>query len=278
VTRSEAEDRILKLRDQINGYRYHYHVLDESIMSEAAADSLKHELSQLEAEFPDLVTPDSPTQRVAGQASTKFTKILHVVPMISLNDVFNREEVEAWADRINKLTPGATTELFADTKQDGLAGALIYQDGVLAQAVTRGDGQVGEDVTMNVRTIESVPLRLRFTPGFEQFLRGRTEIRGEIIMLKADFEQLNIQQQARDKPLFANPRNLAAGTIRQLDPSLVAARPLNFRGYDIIREDPAEVPTNSYAYEAIRALGLAADRHAAVFMSLDDLMGFIGHW
>ncbi len=164
MTHAEAKTRIAKLRDQINDYRYHYHVLDESIMSEAASDSLKHELSQLEAQFPDLITPDSPTQRVAGTPSAKFAKIRHSVPMISLNDVFSREEVEAWAGRINKLTPGDASELFADTKMDGLACALVYVDGVLTQAVTRGDGQVGEDVTAQVRTIENVPLRLRDDP------------------------------------------------------------------------------------------------------------------
>jgi DNA ligase (NAD+) len=278
MNKTEAADRIVKLRDQINDYRYHYHVLDESTMPEAAADQLKHELSQLEDQFPDLITPDSPTQRVAGQPSPKFTKVRHSQRMISLNDVFSREEVEAWAARINKLTPGATTELFADTKQDGLACALIYINGVLTQAVTRGDGQIGEDVTMNVRTIESVPLRLRKAKGYEQFLLGRTEIRGEIIMLKSTFATLNQANEDAGRPLFMNPRNLAAGTIRQLDPKLVAARPLNFRAYDLLRDDPTEVSTNSFAYEAIRALGLAANKHAAKFDSLDDLMDFISHW
>jgi len=278
MTKPEAAERIEKLRDQINDYRYHYHVLDESILPEAAADQLKHELSQLEEQYPDLITPDSPTQRVAGKASEKFKKVRHSVPMISLNDVFSREEVEAWADRINKLTPGATTELFADTKMDGLACALIYQDGALTRAVTRGDGQVGEDVTMNVRTIESVPLRLRRAQDFEQFLTGRTEIRGEIVMLKKDFEALNKRQAELGLPLFANPRNTAAGTIRQLDPALVAARPLSFRGYDLLRDVSEEVPTNSYAYDAIRRLGLAANQHAAVFDTLDALMNFIDTW
>src|ERR1700712_2741472 len=120
MNKSQAKERIEKLRELINNYRYHYHVLDESIMSEAAADSLKHELSQLEAQYPELITPDSPTQRVAGKPADRFAKITHAQRMISLNDVFSREEVEAWADRINKLTPGATTELFADTKMDGL--------------------------------------------------------------------------------------------------------------------------------------------------------------
>ncbi|HVQ44619.1 MAG TPA: NAD-dependent DNA ligase LigA [Candidatus Saccharimonadia bacterium] len=278
MTHQQAHDRLAKLRDQINDYRYHYHVLNESIMSEAAADSLKHELSQLEAKFPDLITPDSPTQRVAGKPSDRFAKVRHSVPMISLNDVFSRDEVEAWADRINKLTPGATTELFADTKMDGFACALVYQDGALTQAVTRGDGQVGEDVTMNVRTIESVPLRLRASKDHAAFLRGRTEIRGEIVMLKKDFEALNIANTEAGRPLFANPRNTAAGTIRQLDPALVAARPLTFFAYDLLRDDPAEVPTYAFAYDTIRALGISTGRHATTFTTLDGLMQFIDHW
>jgi DNA ligase (NAD+) len=278
MNHEQAKARIEALSSQINDYRYHYHVLDESIMSEAAADSLKHELSVLEGKFPDLIAPDSPTQRVAGTPSPKFSKVSHSVRMISLNDVFSREEVEAWASRINKLTPGATTELFADTKMDGLACALIYQDGVFTQAITRGDGQVGEDVTKNVRTIESVPLKLRAYLEHPEFLQGRTEIRGEIVMLKATFAKLNEQNASAGKPLFMNPRNTAAGTIRQLDPSLVAARTLNFVGYDLLRDIPLEVPTNSFAYEAIRALGLATGRYARVFTTLDGLMKFIEHW
>src|ERR1700683_4107493 len=151
MTKPEAAERIKKLRDQIKDYRYHYHVLDESILPEAAADQLKHELSQLEEQYTDLITLGSPTQRVAGKASEKFRKVRHSVPMISPNDVFSREEGEAWAGRINKLTPGATTELFADTKMDGLACALIYQDGALTRVVTRRDGQVGEGGTMKDR-------------------------------------------------------------------------------------------------------------------------------
>lgn len=278
MNHAQAKERIAKLKIQINDYRYHYHVLDESLMSEAAADSLKHELTTLEGEYPDLITPDSPTQRVAGSPSSKFKKITHVRPMISLNDVFSREELEAWVARINKLTPGATTELFADTKMDGLACALVYQDGVLTQAITRGDGRVGEDVTTNVRTINSVPLRLRPYPDHPEFLQGRTEIRGEIVMHLTDFTRLNDAQAAAGKPLFANPRNLAAGTIRQLDPALVAARPLTFYGYDLLRDDAGEVPTYDFAYHTIRALGLPANPRATVFENLDDLMGFVEYW
>ena len=154
MTKVEAEKRIIKLRELINEYRYHYHVLDESLMSEAAADSLKHELSLLEAEFPELITPDSPTQRVAGMPLDKFTKVAHEKRMISLADVFSEEEVRDWITRNEKLIPGGKIEeFFTDIKMDGLACSLKYRDGVFVQAVTRGDGLVGEDVTLNVKTI-----------------------------------------------------------------------------------------------------------------------------
>jgi DNA ligase (NAD+) len=278
MTQPQPKERIEKLRSLINDYRYHYHVLDESIMSEAAADSLKHELSQLEADYPELITPDSPTQRVAGVALGKFAKVQHRYPMISLNDVFDRDEVEAWTKRIDKLLPGHTPEFFCDIKMDGLACSLIYQDGMLAQAVTRGDGKVGEDVTANVRTIASVPISLRHTAGYEDFLIGRTEIRGEIVILKKDFEKLNDIQKKTGKPLYANPRNLAAGTIRQLDPEQAASRPLTYRSYDLLRDDPNDVLTNSFAYDALRALGVAANKQANSFHSVDEVMSFVEQW
>jgi DNA ligase (NAD+) len=278
MDKQQAETRIKKLRELINDYRYHYHVLDQSIMSEAAADSLKHELTELEEQYPDLVTADSPSQRVAGAPLPGFSQVRHTSRMLSLNDVFGREELEAWAKRIEKLAPGRKQEYFTDVKMDGLAVALWYKDGVLDKAVTRGDGFVGEDVTMNVRTIDSVPVHLRPYPQHPQFLKGRTEIRGEVIIHKKDFEALN-KQRARDgQPLYANPRNTAAGSIRQLDPKLAAARPLRFRAWDILRDDPAEVPTNVFAYQAIRALGLAANGEAEVFTSLDQLMKFAEKW
>ena len=275
---NEARRRVAKLRALIEDYRYHYHVLDESLMSEAAADSLKHELSQLEEQFPELITPDSPTQRVAGQALDKFQKVTHQVPMISLSDVFNQSEVEAWEKRIEKLLPGVQLEFFGDIKMDGLACSLVYQDGVLVQAVTRGDSRVGEDVTHNVRTIQNVPLRLRKTKGFDKFLIGRTEIRGEIMILKGDFARLNQLQRQKSEPEFANPRNLAAGTIRQLDANLAAARPLTFQGYDLLRADKSEVPTNQFAYEAMRELGVSASQNTGVFTNLASLMRFVARW
>jgi len=278
TTKAQAEQRIQKLRDQINEYRYHYHVHDESIMSEAAADSLKHELTELETQFPDLVSSDSPTQRVAGEPLPGFTQVNHSQRMVSLNDVFNRDEVAAWIKRTQKLAPEAKPEFFIDLKLDGLACALIYINGRLDRAVTRGDGFVGEDVTANVRTMESVPVTLRQNKTYQQFLTGRTEVRGEVIIYKKDFAALNKRRTAEGKPVFANPRNLAAGSIRQLDPKLTAKRPLRFRAWELMRDDPAEVPTYAFAYDAIRALGIAAGNQSRVIKDLDTIMWFADEW
>ena len=266
MTKKEAEARILKLREIINDYRYHYHVLDESIMSEAAADSLKHELAQLEAEYPELITPDSPTQRVAGKPLDKFKKVTHEKRMISLADVFSREEVLDWISRNEKLVPGGKIkEFFTDIKMDGLACALKYKDGVFYQAVTRGDGLVGEDVTLNVKTIQNIPLRLN--P--EESVPSDVEVRGEIIIFKKDFEKLAGE--------FANPRNLAAGSIRQLDPKIAASRPLRFIAYDLVKPNLA---THKEAYEMLRKLGFqtsnedrvfTADKKAQLFEYIDKL-------
>ena len=277
MTQLQPKERIAELRELLNRYSYEYHVLDEPSVSDAIYDSLFGELKQLEADNPDLVTSDSPTQRVGNELKGGFAKVQHSSRMLSLNDVFDTHEVEAWVERMDKLLPGASHEFFADVKMDGLACALIYQDGVFTQAVTRGDSYIGEDVTNNVRTIKNVPLRLRREKGYENFLEGRTEVRGEIVMLKADFAKLNEQRKKAGEPEFANPRNLAAGTIRQLDPKLVAARPLHFRAYDLLRDNPDEVPTNMAAYEALSALGITRNKEASVFRSLTDAMKFVAH-
>lgn len=273
----QARERALKLRELINDYRYHYHVLDESTMSEAAADSLKHELSQIESQYPELITPDSPTQRVAGVALDKFTKVSHRTRMVSLSDVFDRDEVAAWIDRMRRALPTVKDEYLCDIKMDGLACALIYENGVLVQAVTRGDGMVGEDVTTNVRTINNVPLRLRNTQRFAHFLRGRTEIRGEIVMFKHEFDALNAERETRGEPLFKNPRNLAAGTIRQLDPKLVASRPLHFVGYDIIRDSIEDTPTIAFGYQMMAELGIMTSKQTRVVHGIDEVMAYIAH-
>lgn len=260
MTRSEAEERIKKLRILINDYRYHYHVLDESIMSEAAADSLKHELSKLEEQYPDLITPDSPTQRVAGKPLDKFTKVTHKERMISLADVFSREEIKDWVERNQKLVPGAKFEYFTDIKMDGLACSLQYEDGLLVRAVTRGDGLVGEDVTMNVRTIENVPLSINTS--------GKVEVRGEIVIFKKDFEELNEKQKKMGEKPFANPRNLAAGSIRQLDPKIAASRPLKFMAYDLVTPN---LPTHKEAYDFVRQLGFRTSGEDRVYQTIEEV-------
>lgn len=256
--------RISKLRELINDYRYHYHVLDQSTMSEAAADSLKHELSQLEATYPDLITPDSPTQRVAGRPLDKFTKVEHVQRMISLADVFSESEIREWVARNYKLVEKTVHfDYFTDIKMDGLAMSLHYENGVLKRAVTRGDGLVGEDVTMNVRTIENVPLKLRGAD-----IPAKVEVRGEVIIFKADFEALNEAQKQKGEKPYANPRNLAAGSIRQLDPKIAASRPLRFMAYDLVSPDLA---THQLAYETLRMFGFQTSNQDQVFSTLDEV-------
>ncbi len=291
MTQNQPNERITELRRLLASYSYQYHVLDSPTIDDSVYDSLFGELKKLEAQYPELITPDSPTQRVGGELLGGFKKVAHSMRMLSLNDVFDQAEVEAWVKRIDKLLPGRMHEFFADIKMDGLACALIYQDGLLTQAITRGDSFVGEDVTANVRTIKNVPLRLiaarkptqrlqgdTLQNDTSKFLVGRTEIRGEIVMLKKDFVALNERRKEAGLPLFANPRNLAAGTIRQLNPKLVAERPLSFRAYDLLRDNPRDVPTNSFAYEAIRALGLAANLQASIFTSLNGVMQFVHEW
>ena len=268
--KTAAKARIEKLKELINDYRYHYHVLDESIMSEAAADSLKHELSQLEEQYPEFITPDSPTQRVAGKPLDKFQKVTHASRMISLADVFSESEIRDWVARNYKLVPnGAEFTFFTDIKMDGLAMSLHYENGIFKQAVTRGDGLVGEDVTMNVKTIQNIPLKLNLDNPPE-----RLEVRGEVIIFKQDFEKLNQMQAKLGEKPFANPRNLAAGTIRQLDPRIAASRPLRFMAYDLVTPD---LPTHQEAYDFLRQIGFQTSGQDHVYTHLNEVFAEIQH-
>ncbi|CAN5631201.1 NAD-dependent DNA ligase LigA [soil metagenome] len=248
------------LRELLNQYGYEYHVLDNPTVTDAVYDGLFQELKSIEDTYPDLVTPDSPTQRIGGAPTESFKKHPHTVRMNSLLDCFSDEEAQAWFDRIKKLhSDVASSGFFVDSKKDGLACALHYQDGALVRAITRGDGHVGELVTENVRTIRSVPLRLQSA---HAFTNGFTEVRGEIIMLKADFAALNQGRRASGEKPFANPRNLAAGTIRQLDPRLVSRRPLTFRVYDVLRKSDEDIETITQVYDIARELGFIVDKEA----------------
>lgn len=242
MEKEEAKKRIGKLKELINHHRFLYHVQDKQEIPDEAFDSLKHELYKLEQQFPEFITPDSPTQRVGGKPLEKFKKVKHGKPMLSLEDIFTEEELRDWENYLKRLEPSAELEYFAELKVDGFAVTLIYEKGMLLTGATRGDGRTGEDVTQNLKTIESIPLKLESGKGAARkdledlIMKNRLEIRGEVYMEKADFEKLNRQSEKEGKTVYSNPRNLAAGSIRQLDPRLAASRPLKFLAYDIVTD------------------------------------------
>lgn len=250
LNKLEAKKRIEALREEIRHHRYLYHVEDRQEISDGALDSLKHELDELEQQFPDLITPDSPTQRVGGEPLPKFEKVEHRERMLSMSDAFSFEDLQAWEKRIQKVAEGTIGPYVTMTKIDGLALSLIYADGQLMTAATRGDGHIGENVTQNVKTIESIPLRLKLD------MPGLIEVRGEVYMRKDDFDALNQMRENAGEPLFANPRNVSAGSIRQLDPKIAASRPLRFRAWHLSGDD-ITIKTQSERIEALKRLGFA---------------------
>lgn len=274
MNRSAAQTRIQHLQKEIARHRYLYHVLDQQEISDAALDSLKHELYALEQQYPEFVRPDSPTQRVGGEPLQGFAKVTHASRMLSMEDVFSLEEFVRWYVRVCERIEGRALELYLMPKLDGLAVSLTYQEGVLVSAATRGDGSVGEDVTQNVRTIESVPLVLR-QPTVEELraqsvltnLPATLVVRGEIYMRVADFETLNQTRIAEGEPVFANPRNVAAGSIRQLDPRIAARRPLQFVAWDLATD---VVETHAQELEILQTLGFAAAPMSRVVANAEE--------
>lgn len=291
MNKQEAKSRIEKLREEINHHRYMYHVMDRLEISETVLDSLKHELFKLEQQFPDLITPDSPTQRVGGQPLDKFRKVTHSVRMISLEDVFSEEEFKEWIERVQKIFPNKKMDFFSELKVDGFAMSLQYEDGVFFVGATRGDGLVGEDVTQNLKTIESIPLHLevneevaeRLISGKiidEKILKnveskiqsGKIEIRGEVYMTKKAFEEVNKEQEKKGLPLYANPRNTAAGSIRQLDPKVAASRKLDFLAYDIVTDFGQE--THEQEHAICKMIGFKTDGFARFCKDADEVVAF----
>ena len=281
MTKREDSRRIEELRRQLNQYAYEYYALDSPSVSDAIYDSLYGELKQLETKYPELITPDSPTQRIVASSATKFQKYHHKRRMISIMDTFSDQEAYDWVGKVRRYAeknlPVATlaklgkVNYWLDAKMDGLACSLHYRDGLLIRAVTRGDGMVGEVVTDNVRVVPTVPLRLHDDP---VFTRGETEVRGELIMLRADFDQINRQLiEQGDKP-FANPRNLAAGTIRQLNPQVVASRPLEFHAYDLLCDGVDDAMTNQAVYEKLTQLGFKVNPEAHLEPSFTDAISY----
>ncbi len=285
MNKEEAKKRIAKLREVINYHRYLYHVLDKPEISDAALDSLKHELKKLEDQFPDLITPDSPTQRVGGEPLKFFKKVTHLTPMLSLEDVFSREEFEDWISRIQKLVPLHKPDFFSELKIDGFAISLEYENGVFVRGSTRGDGKIGEDVTINLKTIDSIPLKLQLYKKFSNpkinseleslVEKDKIEVRGEVYLTKSAFEKINREQKKLDLEQYANPRNTAAGSIRQLDPKIAASRELDFLAYDLITD--AGQTKHSEDHQILNHIGFKTDKYAKICENISEVQKFWQH-
>jgi DNA ligase (NAD+) len=297
MTKQEVKNRIEKLKKEIDHHRYLYHVLDKQEISDAALDSLKHELFKLEQQYPEFITSDSPTQRVGGEPLPQFRKISHKTPMLSIEDVFSRRELEDWKEKIQKLLPHEKFDYYAEIKMDGLAVSLIFKDRLFKIGSTRGDGKIGEDVTQNLKTIDAIPLQLRipsekeidiFLEKFGQgidarkfkktisSLDGIIEIRGEAFMSKKVFEKINAEQIKKGEELFANPRNAAAGSIRQLNSKITASRRLDFFGYALITE--LGQVKHEQAHEIMKLIGIKTNplnRHCGNLDSVEEFHEYI---
>lgn len=290
ISFSEAKIRIKKLRAETERYRNAYHTEDRSLISDAALDSLKKELFDLEEKYPSLITPDSPTQRVAGKPLPAFKKVRHITPMTSFNDGFNENDIREWFARLKKyLGEEAEPEFYCELKIDGLAIELVYEDGVLVQGSTRGDGIIGEDVTQNLKTVEAIPLRLKVesckpkVPNFEGLKAPKKlTVRGEVFLTKKEFQRINKEQEQKGEKPYANPRNVAAGSIRQLDPKITAGRRLDSFIYDIVlpAEDSARagLPKHSEEHNVLRDLGFKTNPHNKLVRSLKEVFAFRNYW
>ena len=238
-------ERLNELKEKLNQYNYEYYVMDNPTVTDQEYDALMDELIKIEQAHPEWLTSDSPSQRVGGQVLEGFTKIRHQVGMMSLGDIFNQEEVEAFNDRVTSTI--YNVDYVCEPKLDGLSVSLVYQDGILQYGATRGDGTIGEDITHNVKTIRSIPLRINHP--------GRLEVRGEIIMPKKSFEKLNKERKEAGLPLFANCRNAAAGSVRQLDSAIAAKRGLDAYLYHVPVPEELGVETHYQALEKMKELG-----------------------
>ncbi|MEK7593187.1 MAG: NAD-dependent DNA ligase LigA, partial [Patescibacteria group bacterium] len=232
MDKKQVKERVEQLKKIINHHRYLYHVLDKSEISDAALDSLKKELFDLELKYPEFITSDSPTQRIGGAPLKEFKKIRHEAPMLSFNDAFSEQDMKNWLERVeNYLGVKIKPEFYCELKIDGLAIELVYEDGVFVRGSTRGDGLIGEDITQNLKTIEAIPLKLEID---KLKIPSLFVVRGEVFIAKKEFERINKEQEKKNGKIFANPRNMAAGSVRQLDPKIIASRKLDSFIYDIV--------------------------------------------
>ena len=265
MDKEEARQRIKKLRETINHHRYLYHVQDKQEISDEALDSLKKELWDLEQEYPELITVDSPTQRIGGKPLKQFKKIKHPERMLSLNDAFSEEDMEDWEKRIKKLV-SEPLDYYCELKLDGLAIELIYGNGVLQTCSTRGDGSIGEDVTQNLKTVEDIPLKLNSD--------ADVVVRGEVFLNKKEFSRINKEQEAKGLPKYANPRNVAAGSIRQLDPKITAGRKLESNAYDILNKGD----DHQQKHQILKEFGFRINSNNKYCRDLSEVFEFQNYW
>ena len=270
MVKTEAR-RAIELRREINFNNHSYYVLDDPVISDPEYDRLLQELQVLESEYPELLTADSPTQRVGGAPAEGFTQVQHSAPMLSLANAFNQEDLENWLRRIKALVNGAKFDLVCELKIDGLAVNLTYENGVFSQGATRGDGRVGEDVTHNLRTIKTIPLSL---------LEGaptRLEVRGEVYLPVPEFRRLNEEREEQGEPLYANPRNTGAGSVRQLDPKVTASRNMAVWIYSLGGVN-APVPSHWKALEWLGSLGFRTNPHNRLCRDIQEVIDYYDHW
>jgi DNA ligase (NAD+) len=278
VASKEIQKKIESLRDQIRHHEYRYFVLDDPEISDFDFDKLVEQLKKLEAEHPELITSDSPTQRVGGKPREGVVKVEHSSPMLSLDNTYSEEELRAWERRVHELSGRKEVDYVCELKLDGMSLALIYEDGKLARGVTRGDGSVGEDVTLNVRTVRSIPLAMPKEKLKKAGIPVDFEVRGELLMPAASFKKMNEEREAKGLALFANPRNATAGTVRQLDASITAQRRLDYFPYILLHNGRTYFDRHSATLEALESAGFKVNQHHALAKNMDEVWKFIQQW
>jgi DNA ligase (NAD+) len=272
------EKQIEALREKIRHHEYRYYVLDDPEISDADFDKLMNELKRLEAEHPQLITPDSPTQRVGGKPREGFVKAKHSSPMLSLDNAYSEEELRDWERRVHELSGRTDLEYMCELKLDGMSLALVYSDGRLARGITRGDGNIGEDVTANVRTVRSVPLSISRDKLKKTGIPADFEVRGEMLMPIAAFRKLNEEREKQGLAVFANPRNFTAGTVRQLEPSITAQRRMDFFAYFLLKDGQTFFDRQSKTMAALEAAGFKVNPNRKLAKNLDEVWKFIQSW
>jgi DNA ligase (NAD+) len=273
-----VEQEIEALREKIRYHEHRYYVLDDPEISDAEFDRLLNALKKLEAEHPELITPQSPTQRVGGKPREGFVKVAHSSPMLSLDNAYSEEELREWERRVHELSGRNDVEYVCELKLDGMSLAVIYRDGTLERGITRGDGSTGEDVTLNVRTVRSVPLELAAAALKKAGLPASFEVRGELLMPLASFRKMNDSREEQGLARFANPRNATAGTVRQLEPGVTAQRRLDYFTYQLLKDGRTFFDRHSKALAALQAAGFKVNPNHKIAKSLDEVLTFIQQW